>query len=89
MEFEGSEDSIDKELQAMLRVLMLYETFCKIKLEADTLPADSQMIRVDESNFEVQSHQHIGSLIDLQLDMKFFAQNSPVSNGVMGMHPIS
>ena len=89
MEFEGSEDSIDRELQAMLRVLMLYETFCKIKLEADTLPADSQMIRVDESNFEVQSQQRIGSLINLELDMKFFSQNSPANNGVMEMHPIS
>ena len=62
---EGGNDSINKELQIMLRYLMLYNTFCKIKVEADKLPADSQTIQVDESTYEVMSHQNIGSIIDL------------------------
>ena len=62
---EGDDDSINKELQVMLRYLMLYNTFCKIKVEADKLPADSQAIQVDESTYEVQSHQNIGNIIDL------------------------
>ena len=85
---EACEDSIDRDLQAMLRVLMLYETFCKIKLEADMLPPNSQIIRVDESNFEVKSCQRIGGVVDLRLDMKFFAENPHANNGMMGVHGI-
>ena len=56
---------------------MLYQTFCKIKIEAESTALTNQPVQVDESIFEVRSQTNVGSLVNLQLKINFFAEVKP------------
>ena len=47
--------NIQHDLDTKLRYLMLYQTFCKIKIEADKTSSRNKSIRVNEGEFKVQS----------------------------------
>jgi hypothetical protein len=47
---------------------MLYSTFCKLKIEAESSPH----VTVDEGRFSMSSFTTVGNLMTMRIAMKFF-----------------
>ena len=69
-------DSIDYALQRNLRVLMLYSTFCKAKIEAES--KDEPEMTVEDNAHKVTVVTNVSNLIKIKLSLDFFSSASPV-----------
>jgi len=63
---------IDNELKQKTRLIMLYETFVKMAIEAQT----SKRISINHSDFSIQSSITVSNLVRIDLNMRFFVDSS-------------
>ena len=70
-ETREGENKLVSMIDKHLRYLMLYHTFDKIINEVSSL---DKSLTVDKSSYSAKTRLNIGSVLDLELSMQFFAQ---------------
>ena len=76
-EAKEGENKLISTIDRHLRYLMLFHAFDKISNEVTD---DDNSLQIDKSSNTVKSRVIIGNIVDIELGMKFFAENDQVED---------